>query len=80
MKKALKIKDKSYSYINEERAWNETIYDLLSFACYQNKKYQESYKFIKKAIKINPNDQRLNENYKIIKEYYKQVKNRKDFN
>lgn len=78
LKQALKIKNKSYTYINEERAWNETIYDLLSFACYQNQKYQEAYKYIRKAIKINPQDSRLQENYQIIKNYYYQIRNRKD--
>ncbi len=78
LKQALKIKNKSYTYINEERAWNDTIYDLLSYACYQNKNYQESYKYIRKALKINPHNERLNNNYIIIKNYYKNIKNRKN--
>lgn len=74
LKKALKIKDKSYSYINEEKAWNETIYDVLSFACYQNKKYKEAYKYIRKALKINNKNQRLLDNYQIIKEQLNNIK------
>ncbi len=69
LKKALKIKEKSYTYINEERAWNDTIYDLLSISCFQNKKYKESLKYIKKALKINPDSQRMQQNYLIIKQY-----------
>lgn len=69
LKKALKIKEKSYTYINEERAWNETIYDLLSISCFNNKKYKESFRYIKKALVINSQDKRLLENYNIIKQY-----------
>mgnify|MGYP003290496004 FL=1 len=69
LKKALKIKEKPNTYINEERAWNETIYDLLSINCFNNKKYKEALKYIKKALKINNKDQRLLNNYKLIKNY-----------
>ncbi len=69
LKKALKIKEKSYTYINEERAWNETIYDLLSISCFNNKKYKESLRYIKKALVINSQDKRLLENFNIIKQY-----------
>lgn len=65
---ALKIKNKTLTYINEERAWNETIYDLLSVACYYNNKLKESYKYCKKAHKINPEDIRIKNNLSIIKE------------
>lgn len=71
LKQALKIKEKTISYINEERAWNETIYDLLSIACYYNNKFKESLRYIKKALKINNQDKRLQENYQIISNYLK---------
>lgn len=73
LKKALTIKNRSLTYINEERAWNETIYDILSIICYNNNKITESLKYIKKALKINPEDQRIQENYKIISEYAKKT-------
>lgn len=69
LKKALKIANKSYSYINEEKAWNETIYDILSISCFNEKKYKEALKYIKKAIAINDNDERLKNNLKIIESY-----------
>ena len=69
LKKALKIKEKSYSYINEEKAWNETIYDLLSVSCFYNKKYKDSIKYVKKAIELNKTDKRLKDNYNYIKKY-----------
>ncbi len=68
LKQALKIKEKPITYINEERAWNETIYDLLSVSCYYNKKIKESYKYCKIAHKMNKNDQRIKDNLSIIKE------------
>lgn len=68
LKKALKIKDKPLTYINEERAWNETIYDLLSIACYYNGKLKEAYKYCKKAYSINNKDKRITNNLKILKE------------
>lgn len=69
LKKALKVKDKSYSYINEEKAWNETIYDILSISCFNNKKYKEAIKYIKKAIKLNSTNKRLLDNYNYIQKY-----------
>lgn len=69
LKKALKIKEKSLTYINEENAWNETIYDILSISCFYNKKYKESLKYINKAIKINKNNKRLLDNLKMIQYY-----------
>ena len=61
------LDDEGYTYINEERAWNETIYDLLSINCFNNKKYKEALKYINKALKINDKDQRLLNNYRLIK-------------
>lgn len=69
LKKALRIKDKSLTYINEEKAWNETIYDILSLSCFFNKKYKESLRYIKKALKLNNQDERLKQNYLYIKKY-----------
>lgn len=64
---ALKIKEKPKTYINEESAWNETIYDILSINYFNLEEYQKAYKYIKKAIKMNSNNERLNNNYRLIK-------------
>jgi len=69
LKSALKIKEKPVTYINEEKAWNETIYDLLSVACYYNNKPKEALKYINKALKINNQEERIQENKKIIETY-----------
>lgn len=67
LKQALKIKEKTLTYINEEQAWNETIYDILSISCYYNNKLKESIRYIKKALKLNNQDKRLLTNYQIIR-------------
>ncbi|MCM1370299.1 MAG: tetratricopeptide repeat protein [Clostridium sp.] len=65
-KKALQIKYHAKSYINEVFSWNETVYDLLSISSYQLGFYDEALIYINNAIKMNPNDQRLKDNKKII--------------
>lgn len=67
LKKALKIKEKPKTYINEESAWNETIYDVLSICYYNTHDYKKSLLNVKKALKINPLNTRLQKNYEIIK-------------
>ena len=64
--KALQITTHEKTYINEVFSWDNTIYDLLSISLYNTGKYQESLYYINKAIEMNPNDNRLQENKKII--------------
>lgn len=64
--KALKITTHEKTYINEAFSWDNTIYDLLSISLYNTGKYQESLYYINKAIEMNPNDNRLQQNKKII--------------
>ncbi|MBO5138345.1 MAG: glycosyl transferase family 2 [Bacilli bacterium] len=64
---ALKIKDKSNSYINEVFSWNYTPYDLLSIALYNIGEIEASYLFSKKALEYNPDDERLKSNYSLLK-------------
>lgn len=65
---ALKIKIHEKTYINEPFSWNYTVYDLLSIACFNLGEYRESLKYITMALDMEPNDERLQKNYKIIKE------------
>ena len=69
LNKALKIKEKSNSYINEEFAWNDYIYDLLSIACFYTKRYEEAINYVNEAIKINPQNERYQANLKIMMPY-----------
>ena len=65
--KALEITTHQKSYINETFSWDYTVYDLLSLSYYYQKKHKESLKFLKLALEMNSNDERLLKNYKIIK-------------
>lgn len=66
LKKALRIKEKSDSYINEIFAWNEHIYDLLSLVSYELGFYDEAYLYSKKAVAMNPSDKRLQDNLMLL--------------
>lgn len=64
--KALEIKTHPKTYINEVFSFNDTPYDLLSIATYNLNKYDEALKYVKLAIELNPTDERLKNNLKII--------------
>ncbi len=71
IKEALKIKEKSKSYINEEFAWNDSFYDLVSIIYFYNGHPKEAIKYLKKALKINPNVPRYQSNLKLMSESLK---------
>ena len=64
---ALLIKEHGKSYINEVFSWNYTIYDLLSIAYYQLEDFDTALRYSNIAIDMEPNDERLINNNKIIK-------------
>ena len=65
---ALEIKNHTKTYINEPFSWNYTIYDLLSISEFYLGNIESSLKWINKAIEIEPNNERLINNKKIIQE------------
>jgi len=67
--RALQIKEKTKSYINENFCWDSTIYDISSICCYNLGMFEESLENINKAIELNPDDDRLKENKKIIEKH-----------
>ncbi|MBQ6687241.1 MAG: glycosyltransferase [Bacilli bacterium] len=67
LNKALKIPNKSNSYINEEFCWNYFIYDLMSVNAYAIGKKQEAIKYCEIANKLNPNNERIKNNLEIMK-------------
>ena len=69
LNKALEIKEKTKSYINENFCWDSTIYDISSICCYNLGMFEESLKYVNKALELNPDDKRLKENKKIIKKH-----------
>ena len=66
LEKGLLIKEKSPTYINEDFAWNETPFDILSLCYYNTKDYNKSISCIKEAIKLNPHSERLKQNCELI--------------
>jgi len=69
LKKALEIKEKSSSYINEEFAWNSFIYDLLSICAFNLEKYEEAVENIKIALEKDKNNLRLKINLEEMEKY-----------
>ena len=63
---ALKIKKHPKTYINEPFSFDHTIDDLLSLYYYTNKDYEISLLYVKRALKISPDNERLLNNKKII--------------
>jgi len=72
LKQALKIKTHQKTYINEVFSWNETIYDILSLACFNLNLLPESLYYIDEALKINPKDERIRKNKEIIENIQKE--------
>ncbi len=66
LEKGESIKKKSDTYINEEYAWNETIYDLLSICYFGIENKEKAIENILKALKINKNNERIKNNYRIM--------------
>ncbi len=66
--KALEIKDHAKSYINEPFSWNYTPYDLLSIACYYLNEKKEAFYWCKKALELEPTNERLINNLKFMED------------
>lgn len=66
LKLALEIKNNPKTYINDPNCYNGTIEDLLSICYYNEKKYKEAYINVIKAQKHQPNNERIQNNKKII--------------
>lgn len=65
---ALLIKQNPKSYINDPLCYNGTIEDLLSICHYNIGNYKEAYIYTIKALKHDPENERLQTNKKIIEE------------
>jgi len=62
--KALAIKDKPLDYLCEEFAWNELPYDLAAISAYNLQNFDLAKSYGKIALDLQPNDKRLQNNYK----------------
>lgn len=67
IEEALKIKEKSHSYVNMGYAWDHTPDDLGAISCYRLGMYERSLAHAEAAVKFSPDDKRLQENLKSIK-------------
>ena len=69
LRKALEIKNKSNSYINEEFAWNSFVYDLLSICAFNLGYYEEALENIKIALSKDKNNLRLQLNLEELEKF-----------
>ena len=67
LEKALKIQNRSNSYINEPSSWGALPYDLISLACYYVKDYENAVKYVNEAIKLS-GEARLSDNKRFFEE------------
>lgn len=67
IEKGLKIKYHPKTYINEIFCYDETPYDILSICYYNIKDFKKSLENVDIALSINPNNERIINNKKIIK-------------
>lgn len=63
---ALKIKEKSKTYVNQGYAWDHTPDDLAAIACYRLGNYAAALVHAKRALGFSANDSRLQGNFAII--------------
>lgn len=63
---ALKITEKSATYVNQGYAWDHTPHDLGAIACYHLKMYDRALVHADHALEFGPDDARLQQNRKFI--------------
>lgn len=63
---ALKIPNKSESYINEEFCWNSVFYDLLSINAYVLGLKDKALEYCKIASELDPNNERIKQNLELM--------------
>ncbi len=74
VEEALKIKEKSSTYVNMGYSWDHTPYDLGSISCYYLGMYEKSLDYAKKAVEKSPNDSRLLNNLSLIENKIKDIR------
>lgn len=65
---ALKIKEKSKSYVNMGYAWDHTPNDLAAISCYRLGMLELAQKHAIAAMLMNPQDERLQKNLRLIQQ------------
>jgi glycosyltransferase involved in cell wall biosynthesis len=67
-KEALKIKNKTYNYVNETFAWNYTPYDYVALAYYNLGIVKEAIPYSLEAMKLEPENERLKTNHRFYEQ------------
>lgn len=67
VEEALKITERPKTYINEAFSWDYTVYDLGALGCFGLGLYEKALEFAEEALKISPDDERLQKNAEIIR-------------
>lgn len=65
---ALKIKEKTFKYVNEDFAWNYTPYDLAALACHNLEMSDKAIPYSLEAMRMEPNEERLKRNHHFYEE------------
>jgi glycosyltransferase involved in cell wall biosynthesis len=73
-KLAIRIREKPLEYLCEDFAWGSIPLDLIAVSSYHLKDYEQALLFGKKAVKVNPENQRLKDNLELYKEAINKVK------
>lgn len=68
LEQSLKIKERSKTYINEPFCFDSTIPDILSVCYYNLNNKQKAYQYVLETIKLEPNNERIQNNKKIIEQ------------
>lgn len=63
---ALRIDERPRTYICEAESWGSLPYDYLSLGLYYTGRYKEALEAVRKAIELNPAEERLRENEKLM--------------
>jgi len=63
-KKCVAVEIKNDGFVYDREAWGFSAYDLAALSAYQLGMYPQAVEFGKKAIELNPDDDRLKENLK----------------
>jgi len=75
VEEALKIKEKSATYVNMGYSWDYTLEDLGAISCYHLEMYEKSLAHAKEALKQSPDSERLINNFRIIQEKVNSITN-----
>jgi hypothetical protein len=65
---ALKITEKSRTYVNAGEAWDFTPDDLCAIAAYRLRLYDAAVRHARRALSFAPQDERLQGNLRLIEE------------